>query len=201
MIRKTPDFKGYGWSHLVLTIENSPDIKTGLEKLTASFRRLRQQKWWKLKVAGGAFVLEIKNGSSGYHVHLHAIIYSKFLSKNLLNKKWEKSSGAIVTWISRVHKGQLIFYLTKYLTKPVDLIDDSGEVGKELARYRMFQPFGIWHGIKVEKIKRGFPCPSCNAQNWIPDFELHTAEKYHDPADRIVCEVNKKMDNRIPIAF
>lgn len=201
MVKKSPILRGYGWSHLVLTIENSQSIKEGLIKLTQSFRKLRQTKFWRSRVAGGAFVLEVKNGSKGYHVHLHAVIYNKFLSKKQLNKAWEKSSGSIITFIKRTQKNMILHYLTKYLSKPNEINADMSDMGRELARYRLFQPFGIWHGIKVEKTKRPFNCPSCNEINWIPDFELYTSEKYYDPADRVICEVKKPDTETIPMIF
>jgi plasmid rolling circle replication initiator protein Rep len=77
-----------GLRFLTLTIKNVEDVIEGVDKLYSSFKQLRRRKYWKERVLGGIGAIDMKKGQDGlWNVHIHALIYSKFLDMKSHKKK------------------------------------------------------------------------------------------------------------------
>lgn len=153
---------------LTLTIRSMGDLNLMVSKLIRSFRKLRSLPYWKQHVSGGAFVMEITHGDAGWHAHIHAVIASRIMPFETLKKIWLKCSGYTGIHIKRIWKGQMTFYLTKYLSKcsvPNDLRDD---VNKCLAGRRLFQPFGSWHSLNKLWVRTVSKCSKCGHVGFCP---------------------------------
>jgi len=165
LVKSTTLVRGQSYKHLTLTISSQPDLPEMVKFLIASFRRLRQSKLWRRLVSGGAFVIEVTRGVTGaYHAHIHAVIQSFFIPYVDLLKAWSLASrGSTGVYIQPIPIDQIVKYLTKYLSKQCEVPDpDEREMmGRTLGRFRLFQPFGSWHGIKTVLEKPPYVCPCC----------------------------------------
>jgi len=175
-----PAFK-YSTKFITLTQPNSSDLQAGVKQIMASFRRLRQTQFWRKYVDGGASVIEITGKKGAYHVHIHAVIHSRFIPQRLLSKMWEASSGGSIVWITRIPVAAVVSYLTKYLSKGVDVPDDDVEMSNALRGVRLFQPFGTWHSPERKIPKHKSVCKICQhsefgllALPWVKYFDAVT---------------------------
>lgn len=157
----------YGYKHLTLTIKNQPDLKVMVKSLSKSFRRLRQRQIWKKNVRGGVFVVEITRKDSGWHAHLHIIIEAKYMVYSDLLAAWEAVSLGSGVYIRRIPPGQIVRYLTKYITKSELGIEYQRVASEALKGTRLFQPFGTWHNpIQAIQLEL-FKCPDCERTKWV----------------------------------
>jgi len=165
---------GYKCKFLTLTIKNQKDVHTMVRDLVRSFRKLRQRALWKSAVTGGAYVLEIKGGNGGWHVHIHAIIISKWIKWEDLLKAWKAVSTGTGVWIEDVPVQQTVNYLSKYLTKPAVSDDDLSDANWALKGTRLFSPFGDWHTLaKLFEMPKA-TCKECNGGSWSPFSLIYT---------------------------
>lgn len=162
-VRPSP---GYSIKFLTLTIPNTPDLRAAHLILLRSFRRLRQRALWNRRVRGGAYVLELTGNPSSWHLHLHAIIESRYIPVKQLSRTFEKAGGGRIVWITRIPPHAASLYLTKYLTKSSLPLDSQREASLALAGARLFQPFGSWHDLSLSLPKVHYVCPRCNSVAW-----------------------------------
>ncbi|MBA7671336.1 hypothetical protein ES703_79492 [subsurface metagenome] len=160
---------GYRYKHLTLTISSESNISDMIKRLVKSFRRLRQRAYWKNAVKGGAYVVEITGHPGKWHAHIHAIIESRWMDWNRLLKIWIIVSSGRGVWIDNIPQKEAIRYLTKYLTKPDAPDQVTEECGKALSGFRMYQPFGTWHGIAKSYKREPHPCKKCGKSSWYPE--------------------------------
>lgn len=186
---------------LTLTIKNEPDLKQMTDNLLLSFRRLRQRKFWKKHVDGGAFVIEVTHNPLDWHVHLHMIISGKFVPQDQLVTEWMTVSTGRGVYIKKIHSSQVLRYLTKYLTKDDVSESDQRFMSAILKGRRLFQPFGSWHKPISQAPKYVSHCPACERSAYwyfnlrqyyrslIPDDSLLYQERAspdHTPAQLVL---------------
>lgn len=157
----------YQCRFLTLTIPNSSKLKSAHETLVKSFRKLRQRQFWINKVAGGCYVIETTGRPGNWHVHLHAIIYSRFLPVRTLSKQWSKCSPGRIVHIKNIPLSALLNYVTKYVCKSTLSVTDQFAASKELSGSRLFQPFGTWQAYCESAPKFRYECPICHNTHFI----------------------------------
>lgn len=161
IVANLPSIPSFKVRFLTLTIPNQVDLAVGARVLISSFRKLRQRQWWFNKVLGGCYVIEVTGRPGLWHVHLHAIIQSRFLPVRELSKQWRKCSPGMIVHIKNVPIRAVVSYVTKYVTKSqLDLCDQT-TASTALKSFRMFQPFGSWHSIALTAPKYQYECPNC----------------------------------------
>lgn len=116
-------------------------------RILRSFQRLRRTDFWKTHVKGGLWALEMVPRSDGrtHHVHLHALVDSRFLPVQLLSKKWLEITGD--SWKVDVQKpyAKDPRYICKYVTKGVSALPVNANPWEHAERIhgrRMFGTFG-----------------------------------------------------------
>lgn len=185
---------------LTLSISNASDLKEQSRVLLRAFRRLRQRQYWKSKVTGGTFVLEVKGSPGNWHIHIHAIICSKFMSYKRLLKLWMKVSGGRGCHLKTIKKSVIIGYITKYVTKSGLPVIAQIDASLALKNTRLFNPFGTWFALN-RLIKRvNFVCPTCGEVSWYMtrqalDADTHTllsALGEHDTDRWMEAESNRR---------
>lgn len=154
------------YKFLTLTIKNQPDLNQMTNDLISSFRRLRQRRYWRKHVRGGACVIEVTHKDNDWHVHLHIVLESSFMLRATLQEEWEAVSSGQGVYIRKIHSNQIVHYLTKYLTKDDATIEDQVKMSGILKGRRMFQPFGSWHDPITKIPKKQFKCPECEHCSW-----------------------------------
>lgn len=167
-----------GLKMITLSNTNCSSLDDGIRDLVKSFRRLRQRVAWKQYVFGGAYVIEVKGRPGSWHPHIHAIVYSYYIPWARLRSAWRQVSGGTAVWVNKIDGDMALSYVTKYITKadvPPALMDD---VGRSLARFRLFTRFGSWHNILLPKLVYDTPCARCGRSIWVVDIQIERFMKY-----------------------
>lgn len=178
LLAKNEQIPKAGLKMITLSMPNCISLDDGIKDLVSSFRRLRQRVVWKQYVIGGAYVIEVKGRPGNWHPHIHAIVYSYYIPWARLRSSWRQCSGGTAVYINKVDGPRAIGYITKYITKadvPPALMD---EVGRSLARFRLFTRFGTWHNITLPLLKYETPCTRCGRTDWVVDVEIDRRIKY-----------------------
>lgn len=158
----------YSFKHLTLTIPNCKEPRKAAISLIKSFRRLRQRSFWRNKVAGGCYVVEVTHTGHDYHVHIHAIIEAQYMPWKVLHRHWQAVSNGRGVWISKIPKIQIVKYLTKYVTKTTLNLHHQQIVSGALKGFRIFSFFGTWHNRILDIPKYQPICPHCQSTSFEP---------------------------------
>lgn len=151
---------------LTLTIPRITSLTAGVELLVKSFRRLRQRKYFRNKVRGGAYFIEFKRTSAGWNPHLHIILESAFIPVEKLAAVWADVSPGTIVDIRRIPPGAAINYVTKYCTK-LDLPEALQlQATEALRNKRLFTIFGTWSKVSPDKSSEKAKCEDCGAGCW-----------------------------------
>lgn len=167
IVTQVPTKQNYKIRFLTLTIPNQSNIRDGHSILVKSFRRLRQRSFWKKRVDGGAFVIEATGRPGKWHVHLHIILYCKYIPCRMISKYWSKVSPGRIIKIKNVPLSAVVNYLTKYVTKTEIPLEYQEQASEDLSGTRLFQPFGTWHSFCVNAPKLRYQCPNCGCDHFI----------------------------------
>lgn len=139
---------------LTLARRNAP-LKDTLKNLGNYFGRLRRSKFWQAAVTGGAAFLEIKRSKdgAGWHPHLHIVAEGKYLHQGTLKAIWHRITGDsyIVDVRAVKNTDQLVRYVTKYVSKPLDssIFNDHATTVQAIEAMhgrRTCTTFGAWRG-------------------------------------------------------
>ena len=187
-----------GLRFLTLTISNIKNVIEGVDKLYYAFKKLRRRDYWKARVLGGIGAIDMKKDGKGlWNIHIHALIFSRYLDMKSHKKKggnsklvqeWKQCTGGdAILDIKRVnsHEGSL-YYILKYLAKGItDLsYEQKAQFFKLTFRRRLLFTFGkkkdkIFYGVKI--IKEKTLCENCNCPyQYVSPFskEYDLAEAY-----------------------
>lgn len=154
---------------LTLTIPNYPDPRSGCKIAVASFKKLRKTRFWKSKVSGGAYFLEITKPGGAYHCHLHVLLESEYIPQRIVSELWEVVSPGKIVWVQEIPAGAGVHYVTKYLSKAGDDDLSTQEMSDALRDFRLFQTFGTWHNIIKPLPKPKYRCPDCGGDSFLPE--------------------------------
>lgn len=177
LVKNTERKYNYGFSHLTLTIPSQPFLPGMLRLLSRSFRKLRQRKLWRSRVDGGAFVFEVTVSEAGFHAHIHAILFSRYIDFNDLLPMWLKCSGGRGVFIKRIPVGQIAQYLSKYISKPSGTFETDRSVSEALSGTRLFNVFGSWHSLNKLYTPAPSPCSNCGKSSWMPSDIFYSSLK------------------------
>lgn len=165
--------RGYRLKMLTLAKQNCTDLTEGVNDVIASFRRLRQTKFWNSHVVGGLFVVEITGEPGDWHPHLHCFIYSLRIRWDDIRDHWHRASnGGQSVWIANISNDKAIYYVTKYVTKPSTEPEYSQLLDDAMKGRRMFQRFGVFQQIKLPKRLTSKKCEACGHTDWITEYDL-----------------------------
>jgi len=134
--------------HVVLTVRNTDTLrKPYVEAFKAAWKKLRNRKIaadWK----GGFWSLELTNEGRGWHLHLHALIDSRWIDAKQLSQEWGKLTGqdfAIVK-VKDCRAAEFLQEVCKYTVKGTDLAtwpkEQLADYVKAFQGVRTFGTFG-----------------------------------------------------------
>lgn len=69
----------YQWRFLTVSPENYVDYNEGKEHLRKSWNKFIRRKYIQERVKGGFSIIETTNKGKGWNLHIHSLIYSKYL--------------------------------------------------------------------------------------------------------------------------
>jgi len=150
--------------HITFTIPSELDLAQMIKRLVRSFRKLRQTKFWKRYISGGAFVIEITGEPGQWHGHIHCICQAGFVPWAKLKSLWEHFSGGKGVYITRIPLRAAVNYLTKYLSKSTVATEFRYDVSEALKGLRFFQPFGSWYHQDRKYPKPSKVCSRCKTE-------------------------------------
>lgn len=167
VVSKVERKRGYMFKFLTFTIPNRSDLDVMIKDLIRSFRRLRQRALWRNKVLGGVYVVEITGRPGNWHAHIHVVIYALFMKWKLFHRLWMKVSLGRGFYILNLNPTDAGRYITKYLTKRPEIPSQVyREIATAIKGYRLFHPFGDWHGKTKGFVKDPFLCKKCGGDEW-----------------------------------
>lgn len=198
------------WKLITLTLKHcDDDLKTQLNHLRKSFRRLRQTDLWKQRIKWGIAVIEVSYNKTKdqWHPHLHILAPCNFIDYSKLRTCWMKATGGShiidVQRLSTPEHG--ISYLAKYLGKPpsVEVFLKEHRIHEYVDALRcakMLLPFGSYPEAAKPKKKEKSP------HEWVRLGSLAEvladAERGFDPAiqalTRIAAKITRWIDNKPP---
>lgn len=150
--------------HLTLTMQsNDKPLVEQIDQLLASFRRLRQRRWWSDRVNGGIGTMEITFNATTkqWHPHIHVLLDGEYLPHAQLKTEWERvTCGSTIVHITAVHsRDDASTYIAKYVSKPSDIakLDQQSAVELALALVgrRTVIAFGTAHGVRIPVRQQG----------------------------------------------
>lgn len=144
---------------ITLTLKSSTEPLLELvDKILASFRKLRRAPIWKGTQVGGAAFLEVKWNpqSNRWHPHLHIISEGRYIPQQRLRDAWYQITGDsfIVDVRPCNSRPNLCSYITKYVASPVthsvtNNHDLLCEAMRALHGRRTCTTYGTWRGLKL----------------------------------------------------
>ncbi len=160
---------------LTLTQGNTMTIEgEDVREFRRAFGRLRQMKFWKVKVRGGVASMEVTNIGNGWHLHLHAVIDCDWLSilsepprkwhtakekawkilvaKSELQEAWRQALKAGYDPVCHVKRaeGNICQEVLKYVVKGdalVEMSDDISPLIDAISSTRLVTTFGTCYGL------------------------------------------------------
>lgn len=146
---------------LVLTVK-SRDRPLGeqLRALRKWFKRLRASVFWKARVRGGVYTVEVtRNVETGlWHPHLHIVFDGEYLPQKALRFVWHRiTQGSEVVWVQDVsdRRGAAV-ELAKYVAKPARIARWGQSAIREyavgVAGARMVQSFGCCYNPGIADV-------------------------------------------------
>lgn len=147
----------YRFITLTLRHRDAP-LRNQIERLYASFKKLRASKEWKNSQTGGAAILEVKwnTDTNTWHPHLHVISAGNFLDKHDLSRLWHRATGDsfIVDIKAMKNSADVCHYVSKYVAKGTSpTVWESAETAHEWIcaskGVRTCATFGTWRGYAL----------------------------------------------------
>ena len=156
--------------HITLTLRSSDDpLEDQLDRLTRSFRRLRQRTLWKRRNPWGVWLIEITyNANSGrWHPHIHIMCNMPFLHMESLREAWYEITGDSYMVGIRALAPNKAAEFTKYIAKASSIFlapIDPFRLNAVLKGRRLVQPFGHWPDLPP------LPKPRCKYLGTVADL-------------------------------
>lgn len=180
--------RNHRYRYLVLSEQNSTDLREGLKSLLASWTRFRRSQFWSERVRGAALAVEVtynsKPDSPSYktwHPHINVLFEGEFLPFEELNAAWVAATRdhgrssyikAVKGWSQGGEFTTIeapIRELIKYVTKLADIVafpDAVDEFITATYNLRFFRTYGTFYRMPAEaeeEISEGPCCPDCGS--------------------------------------
>lgn len=134
---------------------NNLSLTDQLDRLYACFLMLRRRAFWKENCPDGAALVELKlsERTGRWHVHLHCLVHGRFIDQKKLSTEWLAVTGdsSIVDVRAVSDLGDVVRYVAKYVTKPLDasIFADANKLDEAIVALRgrrLCLTWGAWRG-------------------------------------------------------
>jgi len=160
---------------ITLTLRhNTKPLAEQIQRLYASFKKLRKTRCWQDTQRGGAATLEVKwkPATRHWHPHLHIIAEGDFLHKRDLTEAWLKVTGdsCIIDIRALNNAKDAAHYVAKYVTKGTNSevwldTDAAQEWILAMKGVRACATYGTWRGYRLLAV-------TDQAKDWTPVVSL-----------------------------
>lgn len=142
---------------MTLTMKHTDEpLQLQLERITKYFRAFRRQKEISKRIKGGFWFLEIKLGKDDlWHIHLHCLVISPWISQKELSALWLNVTGeSYIVDIRKVKDAKTAAnYAAKYASKPAELRYLPLTNRQQLIEAtRNVRTYGTWGAVKKAKL-------------------------------------------------
>jgi len=185
---------------IILTVRSSDHpLRDQVAALRRWFRKLRSRSFWKERVRGGVYTMEItiNEKTQLWHPHLHVVYDGTYMPFKLLQKNWHDiTQGSEVVWVQDVKDAPgAARELAKYIGKiqQVDRLQDHHirAYADGVNRSRMVQTFGNTHGKRAEDHDPGQPDSPDTYTLSLPRI-LHLANLGAGTAQRLLLMIGRR---------
>lgn len=163
IIKRIEDYPGNKLMFLTATMRSTGVFPTTLElrQINRNFRLLVNTLYQKREGAGGFSVMEL---SPGGMLHIHALIYGKYIPQSTISKTWLAITGdSMIVDVRRAYGvSRCLNYLLKYITKQPQGYD-SAQLAKYMAAHigvRRLHSYGVFYGTGLLRFE-SCPCYKC----------------------------------------
>lgn len=161
-----------------LTIKhNNAPLETLITRVWRSFKLLRNEPEFDVKMRGWAAFLEVKwsTRSNWWHVHLHILSEGSWWDQRELSSTWHKCTGDsfIVDIQAKGTNASRAYYASKYASKPFDAgsipdFEKLTDAVRNLHRRKLWQVGGTWKPLRL------LAKPKCTITDWVYACSLNT---------------------------
>jgi hypothetical protein len=154
------------------TVTQEALTRETVSTIRSAFQRLLHRSYFRERILGGLYVIEIKLGEAGWNIHLHALIDAPYLDQRTISNAWHQITGdSYIVDIRRAFSARAgLRYILKYMLKPPVLNGRESVYDHALKGTRLVQPFGVFY--RAGKEKSVLTCPRCARNSWISEFEI-----------------------------
>lgn len=177
------------WPLMVtLTMRNTPDPEC-IRHIREAWGRFKRRKLVEQKIRGGITTVEVTEGETGWHPHLHIIADCRWLALHVPAPAWNDSPATVrqkcdyarlelaALWsqvlgqeqasvlANRKAPGEALAYAMKYAVKGSTLVESRLPIApliRVLSKSRMLSAFGSMHGQNLEDPEEEKPGAICN---------------------------------------
>lgn len=152
---------------VTLTLRHSDTpLSDQIDRLYRSFKELRRRPFWKGAVIGSAAFCEVKISERDglWHPHLHVLCVGSWMDRFELSREWHSVTGdsTIVKIEQAKSQAGVAFYVTKYVTKPLDnsVFADPNKLDEAIVAMRgrrLVNGAGLLKGICARADDDGIP--------------------------------------------
>lgn len=157
---------------LTISPKNYPNLKQGLDHIKKSFSKFLRHKYLQDRILSGLYVIETKGTEGDWNIHLHAIIYGRWID----NKVRREKDSRIVRLFMQSSNREVNIHITKqssvrftlnYMLKYISSNKDDFETDLDMAKYivairkrRLISTFGAFYKCKLKMGKA--ECFNCH---------------------------------------
>lgn len=158
---------------LTLTLPRSEiRAQDQIKTLRRYFSLLRRHALFK-QVVGGAYQIEVKTKTDGFHIHMHILFDGPYMPRQMLFTAWREITDveAPQVDIRAANDHGAAQYVCKYAAKSAQFYDDPQDIIRwylATKGQRLFATFGRWYNAKFREIMpegtfvpTPQPCPFC----------------------------------------
>ena len=177
-----------GWQNtisLTLTVKNIPDVEfcaQSVKQIRNQFTRLRA--FFSPALKSGFYVVQATNRGKGWHLHIHALFDSVFVSQKELSEKWKSITGSYIVYVRRVPRSGIRkavgYLLSDFQGAPRIRPFDNFAYNQAFKSSRLVQGFGAFLKQFREKF---FRCPVCGGVKWYCLEAVYFGNEYREVLD------------------
>jgi hypothetical protein len=156
---------------LTISPKNYTNLSEGLKHIKKSFAKFLRHDYIKERVKAGLYVIEAKGTEGDWNIHIHAIIYGRWIDNKVRTEKDSKlvrlfiqSSGREVN--IHIQKQSSSLFSLNYMCKYISANKNDFQTEKDMAVYinctrkhRLISSFGLFYKCKVPV--QPYVCPHC----------------------------------------
>jgi hypothetical protein len=169
---------------LTISPKNYENLQDGIEHLKKSFAKFLRHDYIKKRIKAGLYVIETKGTEGNWNVHLHAIVYGRFIDNKIRKNKNSKlvdlfrqsSNREVNIHVQRQGSSEFTLnYMCKYISANKDDFVSELDLAKYIVftrKRRLISTFGEFYKVKF-KINKKFICKKCGQEiEYLVDFQV-----------------------------